>query len=106
MTNLLNVGIDKEGGLIKQPLTINVEEVFVHGFYEIHGFTEEVYTSFLHLSEEEFTSAKKVGSKEHVEKMNVEFYANLARIEEDKNRLLECKIRRENRHKPRKRTKR
>lgn len=80
-------------------LTITAEEVEVHGFIDILGFTEDG-TSFLHLSEEEFKTAKKLGKKEHIEKMEVEYYAHLKSIEENKKRLLQCEERRANRHKP------
>ena len=89
----------------EQQVIINVEEVFVHGCNMIFGFTEEGHTSFLHLSEEEFTSAKKVGSKDHIDKMSVEFYENLVSIAENKKRLNDCKIRRENKHRPKKKKK-
>jgi hypothetical protein len=91
--------------LPEQELTINVEEVFVHGLYEILGFTEEDHRSFLHLSEDEYTNAKKVGTKDHIDKMDIEFYANLVIIAENKKRLNECKIRRENKHNPKKKLK-
>ena len=86
----------------EQQIIIDVEEVLVYGFNEIHGFTRQGNTSFLHLSEEEFTRAEKVGSKDHIDKMSVEFHENLIKIAENKKRLNDCKVRRENKHRPKK----
>jgi len=102
-STIVDMALNYSSTLPNQKLTINVEEVFVHGFHEILGFTEEDRRSFLHLSEDEYKRSKKIGEKEYIQKMNMEYYAHLKSTEENRIRLLECKQRRENKHKSKRR---
>jgi len=83
-------------------LTIKIEEIEHSGLKELLGFTEKG-TSFLHLSEEDFVNARKIGTEEQIDEITREYYAHLKKIEDNRTRLLACKQRRENRHKPKKR---
>ena len=78
-------------------LTIKIEEIECYGCKWLVGFTED-QTSFLHLSEEDFVNAKKVGTVEQVDQMTEEYYAHLKETEESRKKLIERKQRRENKY--------
>ena len=66
-------------------LTIKIEEIECYGCKWLVGFTED-QTSFLHLREEDFVNAKKVGTVEQVDQMTEEYYAHLKETEESRRR--------------------
>ena len=68
--------------------TIKIEQIEAHGVIDLVGFTED-HVSFLHLSEEEFTNAKKIGTKTQIEEMTKEYYDHLKSIEKKKQRIIE-----------------
>jgi hypothetical protein len=57
-------------------LKINVEIVQFKGHPDVFGFTDD-RVSFLHLTQEEFEGAEKIGSLEAIEMMNEMFYRHL-----------------------------
>jgi len=78
-------------------LTIKIEEIEWLCCKWLVGFTED-QTSFLHLSEEDFVNAKKIGTVEQVYQMTEEYYAHLKEKEESRKKLIERKQRRENKY--------
>ena len=78
-------------------LTIKIEEIEWLGCEWLVGFTED-HTSFLHLREEDFVNAKKIGTLEQVDQITKEYYAHLIETEESRKKLIERKQRREQKY--------
>jgi hypothetical protein len=54
-------------------LTITIEEIEHSGLKELVGFTDD-HVSFLHLSEDDFVNARKIGTKDQIDEITREYY--------------------------------